>query len=148
MNVEVGHQTDNDRSDPDEWEKLSAEILLQDAHEAIESEDLEGALELLRAAATRDPDRIELEGFVDGVRSRLLKQYRDQVGDVEAIPRIIADQAAVMRFNLPADAGFLLSLVDGQTTVQEIVSISGMDAFDAFQILKSLLEANIAAVEP
>jgi hypothetical protein len=53
-----------------------------------------------------------------------------------------------MRFNLPADAGFLLSLVDGQTTVQEIVSISGMDAFDAFQILKSLLEANIAAVEP
>ena len=121
---------------------------MQDAREAIESRDLEGALELLRAAATRDPDRIELEGFVDGVRSQLLKQYRDQVGDLQGVPTVVADKTAVMRFNLPADAGFMLSLVDGKTTVQEIVSISGMDAFDAFRILKGLLEAKIAAVEP
>ena len=67
---------------------------------------------------------------------------------ISAIPRVVADKAAVMRFNLPADAGFLLSLVDGQTTIQEIVSIAGMDAFDAFRILKNLLEVNITAVEP
>jgi len=148
VTVEVGHQRDTDHLDPREWEKLSAEILLQDALEAIEIEDLEGALDLLRAAAARDPDRIELEGFVDGVRCHLLKQYRDQVGDLQAIPRVVADKHAVMRFNLPADAGFLLSLVDGQTTVQEIVSIAGMDAFGASRILKNLLEVNIAAVEP
>ena len=144
----MSHRNGEDQRDPKEWEKLSAEILLQDAREAIESRDLEGALELLRAAATRDPDRIELEGFVDGVRSQLLKQYRDQVGDLQGVPTVVADKTAVMRFNLPADAGFMLSLVDGKTTVQEIVSISGMDAFDAFRILKGLLEAKIAAVEP
>ena len=137
-----------DQRDPKEWAKLSAEILLQDAHEAVQAQDLEGALELLRAAAAQDPDRIELEGFVDGVRSRLLKQYRDNVGDVQEIPRVVADKAAIMRFNLPADAGFLLSLVDGKTTVLEIVSISGMDAFDAFRILNGLFEAKIAAVSP
>ncbi len=43
--------------------------------------------------------------------------------------------------------GFLLSLVDGNTTVREIVSISGMDAFDAFRIMKGLLETKIAAVD-
>jgi len=143
----VSEPTDEDDRDPREWEKLSAEILLQDAHEAIEGGDLEGALELLRAAAARDPERIELEGYVDGVRSQLLKQYRDEVGDLRRIPTIVADRATVMRINLPAEAGFLLSLVDGRTTVQEIVSISGMDAFDAFRILKSLLEAKIAAVD-
>jgi len=139
--------SNGDQHDPKEWAKLSAEILLQDAHEAIESHDLEGALELLRAAATQDPDRIELEGFVDGVRSRLLKQYREDVGDVQRIPKVIADQAAIMSINLPAQAGFLLSLVDGKTTIREIVSISGMDAFDAFSILKGLFEAKIAAVD-
>ena len=143
----MSEPTDEDERDPREWEKLSAEILLQDAHEAIEGGDLEGALELLRAAAARDPERIELEGYVDGVRSQLLKQYRDEVGDLRRIPTIVADRATVMRINLPAEAGFLLSLVDGRTTVQEIVSISGMDAFDAFRILKSLLEAKIAAVD-
>ena len=146
MTIEMS-DPNGDHKDPKEWGRLSAEILLQDAEEAIESKDLEGALELLRAAAAQDPDRIELEGFVDGVRSQLLKQYRDQVGDLESAPRIIADKAAIMRFNLSADAGFLLSLVDGNTTVREIVSISGMDAFDAFRIMKGLLETKIAAVD-
>ncbi len=146
MMTEMSDRND-DQHDPEEWAKLSAEILLQDAHEAMECQDLEGALELLRAAAAQDPDRIELEGFVDGVRSRLLKQYREDVGDVEGIPKIIADKAATMSINLPAQAGFLLSLVDGKTTIHEIVSISGMDAFDAFRILKGLFEAKIAAVD-
>ena len=57
------------------------------------------------------------------------------------------DKAEVRLFNLPADAGFLLSLVDGKTTIQEIVSISGMDAFDSFRILKCLLDAKIATVD-
>jgi len=146
MTIEMDDQN-GDHQDPKEWARLSAEILLQDAHEAIESQDLEGALELLRAAAVQDPDRIELEGFVDGVRSQLLKQYRDRVGDEQGIPKLIADTAAIMRFNLPADAGFLLSLVDGKTTIREIVSISGMDAFDAFRILNGLFDAKIAAVD-
>ena len=140
-------ERNDEQQDPKEWAKLSAEILLQDAQEAVESEDLEGALELLRAAAAQDPDRIELEGFVDGVRSRLLKQYREEVGDVQGVPSVIADKAVIMNINLPAQAGFLLSLVDGKTTIREIVSISGMDAFDAFRILKCLLEAKIAAVD-
>ena len=146
MTIEMSDR--NEQQDPKEWAKLSAEILLQDAHEAIECEDLEGALELLRAAAAQDPDRIELEGFVDGVRSRLLKQYREEVGDVQGVPSVIADKAAIMSINLPAQAGFLLSLVDGKTTIREIVSISGMDAFDAFRLLKGLFEAKIAAVVP
>lgn len=136
-----------DRSSSEEQGKLSAEILVQDAQEAIEEQDLEGALELLRTAATLDPDRIELEGFVDGVRSQLLKRYRDRVGDLARAARIVASPSAITRFNLSPDVGFILSLLDGQTSAEDIISLSGMDAFDVFRILNGLLDAGIASFD-
>ena len=128
--------------------KLSAEMLLQDAEEAMGDRDLEGAHELLRMAADLDPDRIEIEGYVDLVRTQLIKQYRDRVGDTTRAPRIVGDPAAITRFNLPADAGFLLSLVDGTTTVDELVTLSGLGTFEALRILDRLIDAEIATVNP
>lgn len=130
-----------------EKRKLDAEILLQDAQEAMQEKNLEGALDLLRGATELDPDRIELEGYVDMVRTKLLKSYRDRVGDVTRVPRLLREVRAIDDVNLTAEAGFLLSLVDGATSVEEILSLSGMDAFDAYRILNRLLDAGIATVE-
>ncbi|NQZ98412.1 MAG: hypothetical protein HRU01_18070 [Myxococcales bacterium] len=58
--------------------------------------------------------------------SQLVKHYRDCVGDTTRAPRIVADHAAIMRFNLPADAGFLLSFVDGSTTVDEVGTLCAL----------------------
>ncbi len=41
--------------------------LLERAQEVLGRGDLEGALDLFRAAAQRDPRRIEIEGYIDGV---------------------------------------------------------------------------------
>jgi hypothetical protein len=47
---------------------VKVEALLKDAHEALCCEDLESALDLFQVAAQLDPDRLELEGYVDLVR--------------------------------------------------------------------------------
>ncbi len=137
-------------TDTEELERIrvSAEMLLQDGQEAVQDGDLESAHEFLRMAAELDPERIELEGYVDQVRSQLVKQYRDRVGDTSRAPRIVGDPAAITRFNLPANAGFLLSFVDGNTTVDEIITLSGLGTFEALRILDRLLEADIATVTP
>ncbi len=130
-----------------EKRKLDAEILLQDAQEAMQEKNLEGALDLLREATTLDPDRIELEGYVDMVRTKLLKSYRERIGDVESTPRLLCEIQSISNLELTAEAGFLLSLIDGATTVDQILSLSGMDAFDAFRILNRLVDAEIATVD-
>jgi hypothetical protein len=53
-----------------------------------------------------------------------------------------------MRFNLPANAGFVLSMVDGRTSVNEILALSGMDPFDAVRVVSKLLGAGIVEVSP
>ena len=40
-------------------------------------------------------------------------------------------------------AGFLLSLVDGMSTVDEILDISGMTRLDALRIILDLTERNV-----
>jgi hypothetical protein len=123
-----------------------AAALLRDAQELLRAENYEGALELYQTAAALEPDRIELEGYVDLLRSRLVKLYRERIGDGAQVPRLRMPEGQITRFNLPADAGFVLSLIDGRTSFDELLSVSGMGPFEALRIFASLLEARIVGV--
>ncbi len=76
-------------------------------------------------------------------RGRLVERYRERVGGLTAVPALRIAPDDVLKFNLPATAGFLLSLVDGQTTVEELISLSGLDAFETLRVLAGLVEAGI-----
>ncbi len=89
-----------------------------------------------------DTERVE-----DMVRGRLVQRYRDRVSDTGAVPRIVIDPSEVTGFDLPADVGFMLSLVDGKTSIDELIALSGMDAFEALRILDELVAAGIAELE-
>jgi hypothetical protein len=127
--------------------RAGADALLKDAHEALRCEDLESALDLFQVASQLDPDRFEIEGYVELVRSRLLKRYRERIGELQAVPKLLVDEGQVRRFNLAPDAGFMLSLVDGSTSFEQLVSLSGMAAFEAFRNLCALLDAGILGVD-
>ena len=127
--------------------RATLDVLLKDAHEALRREDLEGALDLFQMAAQLEPERFEIEGYVDLVRSQLLKRYRERIGDLQVVPRLLVGGGEVRRFNLAPEAGFMLSLVDGSTSFENLVSLSGMAAFEAFRNLSALLEAGILGVD-
>lgn len=134
-------------SEPGE-DPLSSESLLRDARELVRRDDLESALDHLTLVAQLDPGRGEVQGYIDMVRSRLLRRYRAKLGERRWVPRVVAKPEAIKRYNLSADAGFLLSLLDGATSVEQLLSLSGMDAFQALRILSRLVDAGIAVIEP
>lgn len=117
--------------------------LVADAERLFADDELEASLDLFEAIAQRDPVRLDVQGWIEHVRSRLVKSYRERLGDGSS--RLCSSVAVgdVMRFNLPAHAGFLLSLMDGETTVGDLVSLSGMDPFEALRALHGMLEAGI-----
>ena len=124
------------------------EGLVTEGQRLVREDDLEGGLDLFEAVARRDPMRLDVHGHIESVRSRLVKQYRERMGELKDVPKLRMALDQVMKFNLPAHAGFLLSLVDGDTSIGDIVSLSGMDVFEALRVMHGLLEAGIVAVEP
>ncbi len=121
--------------------------LAEDAMRLMREGHLEAALELFETLARRDGEQIEVETYLEMVRSKLLTRYRERVGGLEAVPAVRLNDRQLMGFNLPATTGFLLSLVDGHTTVNDLISLSGLDPFDTLRTLSGLLEAGVVAAE-
>jgi tetratricopeptide (TPR) repeat protein len=137
---------ENARAGAAEAPRPPVEALLGDARELVRRDQLEEALDHFELATRLDPERIEAELYVDLLRAKLLQRYRGRIGPSDTRPQLRLDSERIARFNLSAGAGFLLSRLDGATSVGELVALSGMDAFEAFRILNRLLDAGIIGV--
>jgi len=122
--------------------------LLGDALELFRKGEAQESLELFETLARENPRRLEIQGYLELVRSHLFGYYRDRVPDASRVLKVKITPEEIMRFNLPADAGFVLSMVDGSTSVNEILALSGMDPFEAVRVVSKLLEAGIVEVNP
>jgi hypothetical protein len=109
----------------------------------IQNSEWEAALDLLRSRSDSEPTALEYEATVEIVRSRLLRRYTKRVGNLDGIPSLKDGTGDLTSHNLPSDAGFMLSLIDGTTGMADLISLSGMDAFEALRIVGSLLDADI-----
>lgn len=122
--------------------------IASDALKLMREGHLEAALELFETLTRRENDPLEVHGYLEMVRSKLLDRYREQVGGLEAVPRVELAGPELMHINLPSTTGFLLSLVDGSTSVNDLISLSGMDAFDTLRVLTGLLDAGVVRCSP
>jgi tetratricopeptide (TPR) repeat protein len=122
--------------------------LLADALELFRTGEASEALVLLETLARENPRRMEIQGYFELVRSHLFTHYRERMADGTGVLRVRIRPEQILKFNLPANAGFVLATVDGSTSVNEIVALSGMDPFEAMRTMNSLLDAGIVEVNP
>ena len=116
--------------------------MLEEARRLLHAENAEAALELLSSAP--GGRSFEAEAMVELLRAHLFGRYRTELGDLSVVPRLKAGGAADLQSrNLPPSAGFLLSLVDGMTPLSDLVSVSGMDRFEALRSVCQMQEAGI-----
>ena len=71
----------------------------------------------------------------------------EALGDLSGVPEVAANPKEITQFNLSPDAGFLLSQVDGETTIEQLVSLAGTDPFQALRTLDRLISAGIVEIE-
>jgi len=121
--------------------------LLNEARQLIAKDEFQAALDLIVSAGEADLSSLELEATAELVRSHLHLQYLGIVGDLSAIPVLREAPNDLTRFNLPSEAGFILSLVDGGTSIGQLMSLSGMDAFEALRLIGALLDTGIVGME-
>lgn len=119
------------------------EGLLSEAVTLLRSGQLQEAVDLLVSVVRDDPEALDAHAYLDLARAQLVQVYRDRVGPGDQPLRVRVSAEEVMKYNLPARAGFLLSRIDSGTSVDELLAVSGMDPFDALGALAGLLDAGI-----
>lgn len=101
------------------------------------------ALVLAEAALDQHPDHPILRRSADTCRDELYKRYLQRLGAADHVPRVAMQSGALTGLTLDHRAGFLLSCVDGDSTVEEIIDVSAMPKLEAVRVLYELLQEGV-----
>ncbi len=111
-------------------------ILLRHAQKDLAAGRLEGALGRAEDALRREPENEEAEGLVSELRGRLVDEYLAELEPRERVPYLRATDASILELSLDPIGGFLISQIDGEITIEELLTILG--TFDQYRVLHSL----------
>ena len=105
--------------------------------------DFSRALKIAEQLLARSPDDTAARRCAQNCRDALTQMYAARIGPLDQVMTVSVSPAEVQWLSLDHRAGFLLSLVDGQSTVDEILDISGMTRLDALKIINDLTEQQV-----
>ena len=93
----------------------------------------------LLEARTAYPDDLALRGYVEIVRNSIVKVFLAQPRGTQAVPKMSEEFLSNFeRFNLNAQEGYLVSLIDGRLDMQKLMILSPFDPFTTIFILAKL----------
>jgi tetratricopeptide (TPR) repeat protein len=112
-------EMDLDLDGEDEPDTLVAEAL-----QAYKSGRLEQAWDTMQQVASRDPERLDVQGYIAMLRSERARSFAREVGDQGRILRLKRTMREIMGLNLTPDEGFLLSQIDGSVSIEQLHNLS------------------------
>ncbi len=121
----------------------SSSLDLTSLHDSIEaSVKNEGAWTTygrLLELRTMNPEDMRIRGYCEVVRGVIVRDFISRPKGLHASPRLTSEFLANFdRFNLSAQEGYLVSLIDGRLDLQKILVLCPFDAFTALFNLAAL----------
>ena len=93
----------------------------------------------LLEASRAYPTDYSLRGYVEIVRNTIVRDFLAHPRGTQAVPKLTAEFLSNFdRFNLTAQEGYLVSLIDGRMDVQKLMILSPFDQFTTIFILAKL----------
>lgn len=105
--------------------------------------DYSRALQIAEQLLARSPDDLSARRHAQNCRDILTQMFAARIGPLDQVVSVVVSPQEIQWLSLDHRAGFLLSLVDGQSTVDEILDISGMTRLDALKIIHDLTEQHV-----
>lgn len=107
----------------------------QEMHERFDLGDFAGALNTAETILEVDPDDRDATHVAEVCRAKLRAIYVGRLGSLDQVPVLAVSPSEFRWLNLDHRAGFLLSLVDGVSTLEDIVDVSAMPQLEALRTL-------------
>ena len=114
-----------------EWARLVADSVKQYGvwHTYVKLAEARGAY----------PDDLPLRGYTEIVRNTIVRDLLANPKGTQAVPKLSADFLTNFdRFNLTAQEGYLISLIDGRLDIQKLMVLTPFDSFTTLFILAKL----------
>lgn len=105
--------------------------------------DYSGALVVAESILEEDPSHAEALQCETSCRQVLEQMYTARIGPLDRVPFVAVPQEQLRWLNLDHRAGFVLSHVDGNCSLEQILDVSGMPPLDALRILFELLQQRV-----
>jgi hypothetical protein len=85
------------------------------------------------------PDDLSLRGYIEIVRNAIVRNFLAHPRGMHAVPKLSADFLTNFdRYDLNAQEGYLVSLIDGRLDISKLLILSPFDHFHTLFILAKL----------
>jgi hypothetical protein len=108
--------------------------------------DFSGALVIAEGIIESNPEDLEAPRYAQSCRDVLTQMYSARLGSLDQVVAVAVPSDQIRWLTLDHRAGFLLSLIDGGSTVDQILDISGMTRLDALRIMYQLLDQRVISL--
>jgi hypothetical protein len=109
--------------------------------------DYTGALEIAELMLAEDPDDEAASQCAESCRGVLESMYAARLGSLDRVPSVLVQRTQLRWLSIDHRAGFVLSLIDGSSTLEMILDVCGMPRLDAIRILHELVQQKIVALK-
>src|SRR5688572_30312250 len=105
--------------------------------------DFSGALEKARQILETDPLDREARAMASRCEEVLLDMYSSRIAGMHRTVRTVMGADQMRWLSLDHRAGFLLSLVDGHSSVDDLLDLCGMPRLEALRLICSLVDQRV-----
>jgi hypothetical protein len=107
--------------------------------------DYTGALEMSELILAEDPDDAEAAECAANCRAVLESMLAARLGPLDRVPMVVVPRTHMRWLSMDHRAGFVLSLIDGSSTLEMVLDLCGMPRLDAYRILQELVQQKIVS---
>lgn len=118
----------------------------QEMHERLDVGDFTAALTMAETMLEVDPDDQDALHVAEVCRAKLKAIYINRLGSLNKIPILAVHPSNLRSLSLDHRSGFLLSLIDGMSSIEEIIDIAAMSPLEALRTLYALLTQHVIAL--
>jgi hypothetical protein len=108
--------------------------------------DFSGALIVAEGILEVDPNHEQALRYQQRCGETLSQMYLARLGSLTQVVRVAVARDQIRWLSLDHRAGFLLSLVDGTSSIEELLDVSTMPRLEALRILYGLLDQRVIAL--
>jgi hypothetical protein len=108
--------------------------------------DFSGALSAADVLLEHDAEDVEANRYAQSCRDVLTQMFSARLAPLDRVVTVAISQEQIRWLSLDHKSGFLLSLVDGHCTIEELLDVSGMPRLDALRILLTLSQQKVIAL--
>jgi hypothetical protein len=130
---------------PPEITERTIEDPVAEMRERFSLGDYTGALEMSELILAGEPDHSAAVECGENCRTVLENMYAARLGALDRVPVVVVPRAQMRWLSMDHRAGFVLSLIDGSSSVEMILDVSGMPKLDALRILHELVQQKIVS---